>query len=324
MTQAQVNELYRDPSAGAADRPRHRRALPDRLDLQDHHRPGGAGRRRDHALDDDRRQRLDSTVGGQTFQNAGGASYGPLTLVPALQVSSDVFFYELGLQDVGHQPAAALGAQARDRRADRARPARARAEGLVPSSSGATSSTRKANTDRPWSAGDNIQLATGQGDLQTNPLQMAIAYAALGNDGTIVTPHVGMEVEDAAGRVLKEFDPKPRRQIKIDPAYRDGDPGRPARGGAGPGRHLLRRLRRLPDPGRRQDRHGAAPAATPTSPGTRSLAPYPNPAYRHHRDHRGRRLRRRIRGARRAADPRSVLRQAGEPKSRRAERGSAE
>ena len=88
-------------------------------------------------------------------------------------------------------------------------------------------------TDRPWSAGDNIQLATGQGDLQTNPLQMAIAYAALGNGGTIVTPHVGMEVEDAAGRVLKEFDPKPRRHVQIDPGYRDGDPGRPARGRAG-------------------------------------------------------------------------------------------
>jgi penicillin-binding protein 2 len=76
-------------------------------------------------------------------------------------------------------------------------------------------------TERPWSAGDNVQLATGQGDLQTNPLQLAIAYAAVGNGGTIVTPHVGMEVRDAAGRVLHEFDPKPRRQVKIDPRYRE-------------------------------------------------------------------------------------------------------
>ncbi len=75
-------------------------------------------------------------------------------------------------------------------------------------------------TDRPWSAGDNVQLAIGQGDLQTNPLQMAIAYAALGNGGRIVTPHVGMEVEDAAGRVLHEFKPPARRKVKIDPTYR--------------------------------------------------------------------------------------------------------
>ena len=129
---------------------------------------------------------------------------------------------------------------------------------------------KEGETERPWSAGDNVQLATGQGDLQTNPLQMAIAYATLANGGTVVTPHVGLEVDDAAGRVLKEFDPRPRRHVQIDPGYRRGDPGRPARGRAGARRHLLRGLRRLPGPGRRQDRHRAAPAATPTSPGTSS------------------------------------------------------
>ena len=69
---------------------------------------------------------------------------------------------------------------------------------------------KEGETERPWSAGDNVQLATGQGDLQTNPLQMAIAYAAIANGGTVVTPHVGLEVDDAAGRVLKEFDPQAR------------------------------------------------------------------------------------------------------------------
>ena len=49
---------------------------------------------------------------------------------------------------------------------------------------------------------------------------MAISYAALGNGGKIVTPHVGMEVEDVAGRVMKEFEPKIRRKFHIDPGYR--------------------------------------------------------------------------------------------------------
>ncbi|HEY5053212.1 MAG TPA: penicillin-binding transpeptidase domain-containing protein, partial [Solirubrobacterales bacterium] len=73
---------------------------------------------------------------------------------------------------------------------------------------------------RRWSAGDNVQLATGQGDLQTNPLQMAIAYATVANGGTVVTPHVGMEVDDSAGRVLKEIAPPPRRHVHVDPTYR--------------------------------------------------------------------------------------------------------
>src|ERR1044072_7370714 len=72
--------------------------------------------------------------------------------------------------------------------------------GLLPSESWQNRLYRKGLVEGPWSAGYNAQLATGQGSLQTNPLQMAIAYAALGNGGTIVTPHVGMEIEDAAGR----------------------------------------------------------------------------------------------------------------------------
>jgi penicillin-binding protein 2 len=159
------------------------------------------------------------TVGSQRFQNAGGASFGPVDMVSALQVSSDVYFYTLGwkmwesnqLQDwagklgLGHPTGLDLPGET---------------EGLVPSRKWRDDLFAEGNTDRPWSAGDNIQLAIGQGDLQTNPLQLAIAYAALANDGTIVTPHVGHEVEDAAGRVLKEFDPKPQRRIHIDSAYR--------------------------------------------------------------------------------------------------------
>jgi penicillin-binding protein 2 len=160
------------------------------------------------------------TVGGQPFQNAGGASYGSLTLVPALQVSSDVFFYTLGLdmwdtgdlQRWGHM----LGI---------GRPTGldlpGAADGLLPSQHWRNQLYAEGETERPWSAGDNIQLATGQGDLQTNPLQMAIAYAALANGGTVVTPHVGFEVDDAAGRVLREFAPKPRRHVKFRSESRD-------------------------------------------------------------------------------------------------------
>jgi penicillin-binding protein 2 len=49
---------------------------------------------------------------------------------------------------------------------------------------------------------------------------MAVAYAALGNGGRIVTPHLGMEVQDAAGRVLRENNPPARRKIHIDPGWR--------------------------------------------------------------------------------------------------------
>jgi penicillin-binding protein 2 len=158
-------------------------------------------------------------LGEECFKNAEGAAYGPLTLVPALEVSDDVFFYTLGLdmwktgelQQWAHQ----LGI---------GRPTGidipVNTDGLLPTRHWRDQLFKEGETERPWSSGDNIQLATGQGDLQTNPLQMAVAYSALGNGGTIVTPHVGMEIEDAAGRVQKEFDPGPRRHLKIDPGTR--------------------------------------------------------------------------------------------------------
>jgi penicillin-binding protein 2 len=158
-------------------------------------------------------------IGGQPFKNAGEAANGTVSLVTALEVSSDVFFYTLGFRmwDSGELQhwAHALGI---------GRPTGIDLplgeETLLPSRHWRDQLYKEGGTDRPWSAGDNVQLATGQGDLQTNPLQMAVAYATLANGGTVITPHVGKEITDAAGRVLKEFDPKPQRQIHIDPTYR--------------------------------------------------------------------------------------------------------
>jgi penicillin-binding protein 2 len=153
------------------------------------------------------------TVGEQEFENSEGVANGPVDLVSALRVSSDVYFYLLGLKmwdtnQLQHW-AHALGI---------GRPTGIdipSLEGLLPSKAWRNQLYKEGETERPWSAGDDIQLATGQGDLQTNPLQMAIAYATLANGGTVPTPHLGLAVEDAAGRILKEFEAPPRRHVKI-------------------------------------------------------------------------------------------------------------
>jgi penicillin-binding protein 2 len=159
-------------------------------------------------------------IGGETFENSEGAINGPVSLVPALKVSSDVYFYTLGnemwqnndLQEWSHKlgigDPTGIDLPVSE-------------NGLVPSKKWRNDLFAAGETDRPWGPGDDIQLAVGQGDLQTNPLHMAIAYAALGNGGTIVTPHVGLEIQDAAGRVVKEFKPGPRRHVHINPAFRN-------------------------------------------------------------------------------------------------------
>jgi penicillin-binding protein 2 len=217
LTQAEVNETYRNPAAPLADR-----AIAGLY-------PTGSTFKLITALAaleegvispaDVISDGGSITVGGQTFQNAGGAALGSVDMERALAVSSDVYFYLLGneMWDTG-------GLQRWAHKLGIGRPTGidlpGAAEGLLPTQKWRNDLYEEGGTDRPWSAGDNIQLATGQGDLQANPLQMAVAYATLGNDGTVVTPHVGKEVTDAAGRVLKEFAPPSRRQVKIDPEHR--------------------------------------------------------------------------------------------------------
>jgi penicillin-binding protein 2 len=217
MTQAQVNDLYRNPTAPLDDRATaglYPTGSTFKLITAMAALEGGVIKPGETIFDNG-----SITVGDQRFQNAGGASYGPVDMVNALRVSSDVYFYELGLKmwNTGELQrwAAKLGI-GRPTGIDLPE----QAEGLVPSKHWRDQLYKEGKTERPWSAGDNVQLATGQGDLQTNPLQMAIAYAAVANGGTIVTPHVGLELEDAAGRVLKEFAPPPRRHVHMDSAYR--------------------------------------------------------------------------------------------------------
>jgi penicillin-binding protein 2 len=160
-------------------------------------------------------------VGGISFRNAGGASYGALALPRALQVSSDVFFYRIGLMadqrggDIIQRWARRLGL---------GRPTGidlpGEVGGLVPSPAWRNRLFRKKLTDRPWTPGDNINFAVGQGDLQADPLQMAIAYSTIANGGRVVTPHIGMRVEDSDGRVLQEIAPGPKRRLDISPLTR--------------------------------------------------------------------------------------------------------
>ena len=161
------------------------------------------------------------TVGGVTFKNAGNVSHGALALPRALQVSSDVFFYRVGL--MADQRGGEV-IQKWARRLSLGRPTGidlpGETAGLVPTPEWRNRLFRRNLTDRPWTPGDNINLAVGQGDLQANPLQMAVAYSAVANGGRIVTPHIGLRVEDNDGRILQQIEPGERRRVGISASTR--------------------------------------------------------------------------------------------------------
>jgi penicillin-binding protein 2 len=177
----------------------------------------------------------------QSFCNAGKAVNGTLSLPRAIQVSSDVFFYTLGrdLNPLDGQPlqrwAHRLGL-GRDTGVDLP----SEVSGLVPDKAWRAEvgdrerrcRKRKHIAEtapfgcgisdmRPWTVGDNVNLAVGQGDLQATPLQMAVAYAAVENGGRVVRPHLGVAVEDANGREIQKIDPGTARRVRMDPGGRD-------------------------------------------------------------------------------------------------------
>jgi penicillin-binding protein 2 len=181
-------------------------------------------------------------LGDRVFKNAQDASYGALQLPGALTVSSDVFFYELGLQLNGQGPV--LQDWARRLGAGRRTGIDIPGEfgGLIPDSEWRNKGyeeylkcTKKAKVEagttaalfacggieRPWTAGDNVNLAVGQGDLQATPLQLATAYATIANGGKVVRPHLGQQVEDGQGRLVEEIRTPLRRRVEFDPSHRD-------------------------------------------------------------------------------------------------------
>lgn len=156
--------------------------------------------------------------GGQEVKNSDGSAGGALTVQSAMQISSNVYFATLGarLEEAGNEP---LQKWSRDLGIGTTTgiDLPSEAEGLLPTPEWRNELYNEGLTDRQWSVGDNINLALGQGDLQANPLQMAVAYAAIANGGKVVRPHLAAKVVDAAGRTVTEYDPAPRRQLDIPP-----------------------------------------------------------------------------------------------------------
>jgi penicillin-binding protein 2 len=178
------------------------------------------------------------TVGGVTFENAGGAAHGALAMRQALQVSSDVFFYKLGHEANPADPESPMPIQDWMGRLGLGAPTGidlpSELGGLIPTPEWRNELYQQSldpdspggkdivdlETDRPWSAGDNINLSVGQGDLQATPLQMAVAYATVGNGGSVVRPHLAQLIEDQNGRVVQEINPAPRRTLDISETTR--------------------------------------------------------------------------------------------------------
>ncbi|MEK7665252.1 MAG: penicillin-binding protein 2 [Patescibacteria group bacterium] len=153
------------------------------------------------------------------FWRYGGVEpHGWVDMRQAIAVSSNIYFYTVG---GGYEDQQGLG------------PARIKKyleyfgwgektgidlpgefQGFIP-----TPEWKKQNIKEPWWDGDTYNLSIGQSYLQVTPLQVALGYCAIANNGALYKPQIVQKIINASAgseEIVKEFKPEIIRNNFID------------------------------------------------------------------------------------------------------------
>jgi penicillin-binding protein 2 len=178
------------------------------------------------------------SVSSEQFCNSGHTDYGAATLVEALKESSDTYFFTVGKLANEH------GGEVIQKKAHQLGVGEptgidlpSEFPGVIPSPKWLDEQNELeakcmkahhghpcyivAEPGAPWTVGYNMDLAVGQGELLTDPLQMAVAYSTLANayrnggEGTVVTPHLGKQIDEANHSLVQTLK-FPSRHVHLD------------------------------------------------------------------------------------------------------------
>ncbi len=144
--------------------------------------------------------------GNRVYHNHKKGGEGNITIFTAIEKSSNVFFYKMGIAlgiekifpycdafGIGRKTGIELQGER---------------SGLMPSAA-----WKKETIGEEWQPGENLSVAIGQGFVLTTPLQMAVAYNAIGNFGKVVKPFVVQRVLTPDNKVIEEFQPQVVRDL---------------------------------------------------------------------------------------------------------------
>jgi penicillin-binding protein 2 len=190
-------------------------------------------------------------VGNRWFKNYESAAYGMIDFARALELSCDTFFYRVGLSFWNRYGSDPSDVDAKDPLVEQAKAfGFGQKTGIdIPGEASGRIADRhwkldywnamkgyyckvdKRNTthkrdflhvfahefclegDR-YRAGDAVNFAIGQGDTMVTPLQLARAYAALSNGGTLYAPRVAKAIVDPEGHVVRRIKPVVQGHVK--------------------------------------------------------------------------------------------------------------
>jgi len=143
--------------------------------------------------------------------------HGPMDVVTGMANSCDVYFYQVagGYEPSGYK---GLGLDKLIEYSERfgfGAPTQidipGEGAGLVPSPK-----WKRLNYAETWVTGDTYNMAIGQGFVLATPLQVANAYAAIGNGGTLYKPHVVKEVRNPQQELIYRAEPEVIGSLGLD------------------------------------------------------------------------------------------------------------
>jgi len=146
--------------------------------------------------------------GNRYFHDHNKNGAGNITVYEAVEKSSNVFFYKMGIAlgvDKMYNYISLLGLGSRTG-IEMAR----EAAGRLPNST-----WKKSLRGEDWQPGENLTMAIGQGYVTTTPLQMAVAYNTIATEGKVVKPFVVKKVVDHEGKTLFERFPSEVRDVTL-------------------------------------------------------------------------------------------------------------
>ncbi|NYJ02320.1 penicillin-binding protein 2 [Nocardioides thalensis] len=192
------------------------------------------------------------TVGNRAFKNYESGAYGPISFAKALEVSCNTFFYRVGYNYWAKYGSDVADVDAKDPLVEEAKDfGFGSPTGIdIPGEAAGRIADREWKRDyyksqkdyycdiaeKPqdektsdfvylfarefciegyaYRAGDAANFAIGQGDTIVTPLQLARAYGALANGGTLYEPRIGKAIVSPSGEVIRRI--KPSVQGRVD------------------------------------------------------------------------------------------------------------
>lgn len=149
-------------------------------------------------------------LGRRIYHDWKRGGHGMTNVYKALKRSVDVYFYQIATQlDIddlakyakmfgfGEKTGISLSRET---------------SGLIP-----TREWKKKRSGEDWQLGETLSCVIGQSYVLATPLQLAMAYAAIANNGTLYKPYLIKEIFSNSGEIIQEFKAEKVGDVQVSP-----------------------------------------------------------------------------------------------------------